>query len=134
LEWWYNSDFARQLSRRSNEGLELPPPTITGLPVPRAPSQNEHKEKDQPEKSAMRRDSGLAGPPISSITHLPILTVTAPARATEETPNTTSLCPICVSEIQIATPAFSSGLRVSIHDKKPLWKAVQRKKRAQRDG
>jgi peroxin-12 len=53
LEWWYNSDFARQLSRRSNEGLELPPPTVTGLPVPRASSQsNEHREKDQPAKSA----------------------------------------------------------------------------------
>jgi peroxin-12 len=106
LEWWYNSDFARQLSRRSNEGLELPPPTVTGLPVPRAPAQsNKRKETDQPEKSALRRDSGLAGPPISSITHLPILTVTAPARATEEASNTTSVCPICVSEIQTATAA-----------------------------
>lgn len=109
LEWWYNSDFARQLSRRSNEGLELPPPTVSGLPVSRSPSKsnekNEHNEKDQPEKSAMRRDSGIAGPPISSITHLPILTVPAPARATDDTSNTTSVCPICVSEVKTATAA-----------------------------
>ena len=109
LEWWYNSDFARQLSRRSNEGLELPPPTVSGLPVSRPSSKsnekNENNEKDQPEKSAMRRDSGIAGPPISSITHLPILTVPAPARGTEETSNTTSVCPICVSEVKTATAA-----------------------------
>jgi peroxin-12 len=106
LEWWYNSDFARQLSRRSNEGLELPPPIISGLPVPRASTKsNESGEKDQPGKPASRRDSSLAGPPISSITHLPILTVTAPARATDQTSNTTSLCPICVSEIRTATAA-----------------------------
>lgn len=53
----------------------------------------------------MRRDSGIAGPPISSITHLPILTVPAPARAIDETPNTTSVCPICVSEVKTATAA-----------------------------
>jgi peroxin-12 len=109
LEWWYNSDFARQLSKRSSEGLELPPPTVSGLPVPRPSSKskgdNENNEKSQPEKSAMRRDSGIAGPPISSITHLPILTVPAPARATDETSNTTSVCPICVSEIKTATAA-----------------------------
>lgn len=106
LEWWYNSDFARQLSRRTNEGLDLPPPTVSGLSVPPAPSKpTESSEKEQPEKSALRHDSGLGGPPISSKTHLPILTVPAPARATDESPNTTSLCPICVSEIKTATAA-----------------------------
>ncbi|MCJ1249830.1 ubiquitin-protein ligase peroxin 12 [Trapelia coarctata] len=37
LEWWHASDFARQLSRKAAEGLELPPPIISGLPPP-APS------------------------------------------------------------------------------------------------
>jgi peroxin-12 len=109
LEWWYNSDFARQLSKRSSESLELPPPTISGGPASRAPAikSSSQNEKDQPEKSALRRDSGLAGPPISSLTHLPILTVPAPARATDDASNTTSLCPICVSKIQTATAAQS---------------------------
>ncbi|KAL1588059.1 hypothetical protein WHR41_03359 [Cladosporium halotolerans] len=107
LEWWYNSDFARQLSRRSNEALDLPPPTVTGLPVsrPPKPAEQNDSEKQPSEKPALRRDSGLAGPPISSTTHLPILTVPAPARATDETSNTSALCPICVSEIKTATAA-----------------------------
>lgn len=106
LEWWYNSDFARQLSRRSNESLDLPPPTVSGLPVPKPSTKpSAQSEKDQPEKSALRRDSGVAGPPISSISHLPILTVPAPARATDDSSNTTGVCPICVSEIKTATAA-----------------------------
>jgi peroxin-12 len=31
LEWWHASDFARQLSRKAAEGIELPPPVIAGL-------------------------------------------------------------------------------------------------------
>ncbi|KAL9117333.1 MAG: hypothetical protein Q9187_006129, partial [Circinaria calcarea] len=34
LEWWHASDFARQLSRKAAEGLDLPPPVISGLPSP----------------------------------------------------------------------------------------------------
>jgi peroxin-12 len=102
LEWWHNSDFARQLSKKSNEGLELPPPIISGAPT--SSPRRETKGASSNEKGlSSRRDSGIDGPPISSITHLPILTVPAPAYATEDTPNTTSLCPICVSEIQTPT-------------------------------
>ncbi|MCJ1477686.1 ubiquitin-protein ligase peroxin 12 [Lambiella insularis] len=32
LEWWHASDFARQLSRKAAEGLDLPPPIVSGLP------------------------------------------------------------------------------------------------------
>ncbi|KAL8737073.1 MAG: hypothetical protein Q9181_002029, partial [Wetmoreana brouardii] len=32
LEWWHASDFARQLSRKAAEGLDLPPPIISGMP------------------------------------------------------------------------------------------------------
>ena len=104
LEWWHASDFARQLSRKANEGLELPPPTISGLPAPNYP-RTQSQSEDAPEKSALRRDSGIGGPPISSTTHLPILTVLAPAYATAESSNTTSVCPICLSEIQTPTAA-----------------------------
>lgn len=102
LEWWHNSDFARQLSRKANEGLELPPPTISGLPTAIAPTVkfDEKSEKDHP---SSRRDSGIDGPPISSTSLLPILTVPAPAYLTSDSENTTSVCPICSSQIQTAT-------------------------------
>lgn len=106
LEWWHASDFARQLSRKANEGLELPPPTISGLPArnkrkPKVKLESEEKS----EKSSGRRDSGISGPPISSTTHLPILTVPAPTYASADDENTTSVCPICLSEIQTPTAA-----------------------------
>lgn len=103
LEWWHNSDFARQLSRRAVEGLELFPPSISSPSASATPKAREDVETS--EKLPERRDSGIAGPPISSITHLPILTVPAPAHATSESPNTTGLCPICLSEIQTPTAA-----------------------------
>lgn len=31
LEWWHASDFARQLSKKATEGLDLPPPVVSGL-------------------------------------------------------------------------------------------------------
>ncbi|TKA70536.1 hypothetical protein B0A55_09217 [Friedmanniomyces simplex] len=109
LEWWHASDFARQLSRKANEGLELPPPTISGLPTS-TPKRRVGTASDDPEKpTTSRRDSGYGGPPISSTTRIPILTVPAPAPAEQSNPdssNTTSLCPICLnSPIQTPTAA-----------------------------
>ena len=108
LEWWHNSDFARQLSRRANEGLELPPPTISGLPsTTKQPSKSSSEQAPSEKPSSIRRDSGLGGPPISSTTHLPILTVPAPVYASSgtEAQNTTALCPICLANIQTPTAA-----------------------------
>lgn len=110
LEWWHASDFARQLSRKANEGLELPPPVISGAPSSNAarPHPESSASDEGSEKPAVRRDSGIAGPPISSTTHLPILTVLAPAQrdnADSESSNTTRVCPICVGEIQTPTAA-----------------------------
>lgn len=104
LEWWHASDFARQLSRKANEGLELPPPVISGLPSTDKPKA-QSKPEDGQEKEDLRRDSGVAGSPISTKTHLPILTVPAPAHSTSESSNTTGVCPICLSEIQTPTAA-----------------------------
>lgn len=100
LEWWHASDFARQLSRKAHEGLELPPPIISGLPISSKQPRPEENNADKP-----RRDSGISSPPISSLTHLPILTVSAPARSTADSANTTNVCPICLGEIQTATAA-----------------------------
>ena len=104
LEWWHASDFARQLSRKANEGLELPPPIISGLPAPTKPN-SKSESQGSTEKSSLRRDSGIGSPPISSKTHLPILTVLAPTYSSSNSSNTTSLCPICLSDIQTPTAA-----------------------------
>lgn len=98
LEWWHNSDFARQLTRKANEGLELPPPVVAGLPKTAAVKSEKQDDK---------RDTSFTSPPISTKTFLPILTVPAPAHSTSDTENTTALCPICVGPIQTPTAAQS---------------------------
>ncbi|WPG98962.1 Hypothetical protein R9X50_00176400 [Acrodontium crateriforme] len=104
LEWWHASDFARQLTRKANEGLELPPPTISGVQAAKA-NTREKPSSDDSEKQPSRRDSGISNPPISSLTNLPILTVSAPTPSNAENENTTKLCPICVTEITTPTAA-----------------------------
>lgn len=106
LEWWHASDFARQLSRKAVEGLELPPPIVSGLP------QKPPLHSDPPLPAAQPNTVSLSSisptrplhsrfsrhkPPISSITHLQILTVPAPSS------NTSSICPICLQPIQTPT-------------------------------
>lgn len=113
LEWWHASDFARQLSRKANEGLELPPPIISfRLPASTEKHTNKmsYSERSSEKGSASHYDSGYEGPPISSITHLPILTVPAPQTSNlddADSSNTTGLCPICLSAIQTPTAAQS---------------------------
>lgn len=98
LEWWHASDFARQLSRKAAEGLELPPPAISGLS--RLSAMARAAEKPSPPSSALQaadNEKSTAtptarskpSPPISSTSLLPILTVSPP------TPATSHLCPIC---------------------------------------
>ncbi|KAJ9627797.1 ubiquitin-protein ligase peroxin 12 [Taxawa tesnikishii (nom. ined.)] len=57
LEWWHASDFARQLSRKAAEGLELPPPTVSGLPAPaEKPSERVLRRKPRGNKRAKRKN------------------------------------------------------------------------------
>jgi peroxin-12 len=99
LEWWHASDFARQLSRKAAEGLELPPPIIAGLsklsPAPKSSLAKKQDSKGIVEKSLVQDPT--SNPPISSTTLLPILVVIPP------TPETSALCPICSSSIVNAT-------------------------------
>lgn len=124
LEWWHASDFARQLSKKATEGLDLPPPVISGLPpksvfrstieltqVPASlspasapantvslsspPSENDHPAPRPTASHVPAKHS----PPICATTFLPIHTVPAPK------PNTSSLCPICLHQIQTPTSA-----------------------------
>jgi hypothetical protein len=98
LEWWHASDFARQLSRKAAEGLELPPPIIAGLRA-LAPKAAATKTTEKSANSASEKTR--TSPPISSTTLLPIFTVPAPDE------ETSGSCPVHGGEIVNATAAPS---------------------------
>lgn len=95
LEWWHASDFARQLSRKAAEGIELPPPVISGLSSLPAtygtPSQKESLSPSDNEKENKEPEN----PPIAASSLLPIFTVPIPKDS--------ELCPICEKDITTAT-------------------------------
>lgn len=124
LEWWHASDFARQLSKKATEGLDIPPPIISGLPPsgasqstrgptqfsrshpPMAAPTNTVSLSSPPSKNPQPATPSPASelptkhsPPMCATTLLPIHTVPAPK------PNTSSLCPICLHPIQTPTSA-----------------------------
>jgi hypothetical protein len=84
LEWWHASDFARQLSRKAAENIELPPPVLPSLPpsTQKPPKTNTSTGKPKPKP---------IDPPIAASSLLPILTVPLPTD--------TSLCPICSNPV-----------------------------------
>lgn len=117
LEWWYASDFAKQLSRRAAEGIELPPPIVTGLGAPGrqntkgaagaagssnsgASARAEEKKKTE-EDSEDTQEPRAEDAPIAATSLLPILTVPPPADM--------DLCPICGDDITTAT-ACQTGI------------------------
>lgn len=105
LEWWYASDFAKQLSRTAAESLDLPPPTVSGMredgttgashqPTNKTTStqatlDEEDDEQDEDEKTMAERA------PIAKPSLLPIYTIQAP-RSSE-------FCPICRDDITTPT-------------------------------
>ncbi|KAL2076033.1 hypothetical protein VTL71DRAFT_976 [Oculimacula yallundae] len=109
LEWWHASDFARQLSKKAAEGIEVPPPVVSGLSSlsVRFGPKGERKEtsstsaKDMEEKDAEgekekeEEEAEAEKPPIAASSLLPIYTVPAP----QDSEN----CPICKQEITTAT-------------------------------
>lgn len=100
LEWWYQSDFAKQLSRKATENIELPPPVLP-------PSANKPKSKDTSSDKKMEKTEETPGvptaerSPIATPSLLPIYTVT--------TPEDSSLCPICEGDIVTPT-ACQTGI------------------------
>ncbi|KAK8118712.1 Pex2/Pex12 amino terminal region [Apiospora kogelbergensis] len=121
LEWWYASDFAKQLSRKAAENLELPPPVATGLLNNKKKQQNskdskksqqgaqnggsDHDEDEDDEKKQQQQQSKktpqeedierAAHAPIATPSMLPIHVVPAPADSQD--------CPICEGEIVTPT-------------------------------
>lgn len=96
LEWWHASDFARQLSRKATEGLELPPPIISYTPSP--VTKPETTSKSSSEEKQPSEVEEPTNPPISTITQLPIYVVPAPSTSTS-----LENCPICLEEITTPT-------------------------------
>lgn len=98
LEWWYASDFAKQLTRRATESLDLPPPTVAGVTdgdKPQGPSVKDGK-KDGKDQDGEEDEKSLAErAPIAKPSLLPIYTVHAPSDS--------ELCPICGDDITTAT-------------------------------
>ncbi|KIW21111.1 hypothetical protein PV08_01690 [Exophiala spinifera] len=86
LEWWHASDFSRQLSRKAAEGLELPPPIVSGM--------NLAQRVATVQTASTANTAVKRSPPVSSITYLPILTVPPPPSS--------DLCPICLHPISTA--------------------------------
>ncbi|CAF9928159.1 MAG: ubiquitin-protein ligase peroxin 12 [Heterodermia speciosa] len=125
LEWWHASDFARQLSRKAVENLELPPPLVSGSPKTQtlkcSTSEAEPRSANslQPSTNTVSLSSSIRLPPsppsstprpptltssrphqpTSSLSHLPILTVAPPS------PPNSPYCPICLSTIENPTAA-----------------------------
>ncbi|KAI0429852.1 putative peroxisome biosynthesis protein (PAS10/Peroxin-12) [Xylaria sp. FL1042] len=100
LEWWYASDFAKQLSRKAAENLELPPPIVSGLSVLGAKLQSKRSQQDESNKGEDKQHNGheislAENAPIATPSLLPILTVSPP--------DNSELCPICEDEITTAT-------------------------------
>ncbi|KAG8527397.1 uncharacterized protein KY384_007549 [Bacidia gigantensis] len=137
LEWWHASDFAHQLSKKATEGLDLPPPIISGLPQPQSrPQPRTQPSSKIPQQRSPTNTVSLSNrpssatvlhptsstlpspppvppshqrtnppsqsrqkPPISSKTNKQIYTLPAPTKSTS------SVCPICLHEIQTPTSA-----------------------------
>lgn len=96
LEWWHASDFARQLSKKAVEGLELPPPIISGLSSVALRSQKPQGENVKEDlKKDSKRELEASTAPIAALSLLPIFTVPRPEDS--------QLCPICENEIVTAT-------------------------------
>lgn len=95
LEWWHASDFARQLSRKATEALDLPPPILSDS----KDSKHILRTKLDVSSNSKGKDNTKARhkPPISSTTHCPIFTVPPPNKMTS------ALCPICLHSVVTAT-------------------------------
>ncbi|KAH8681259.1 Pex12 amino terminal region-domain-containing protein [Xylariales sp. PMI_506] len=96
LEWWYQSDFAKQLTRKAAENLELPPPVVSGLAALGVTATRQEGITKGGKTTTEEKEDGTAeNAPIAMPSLLPIHTVPPPEDS--------ELCPICEGEIQTAT-------------------------------
>lgn len=101
LEWWYQSDFAKQLTRKATENIELPPPIISGLMSKYlkkpAEADDDEKQQQQQQQDLEAQDGEITATdaPVAKASRLPIHVVSYPKDS--------SLCPICLGDIVTPT-------------------------------
>lgn len=98
LEWWYQSDFAKQLSRKAAESIDLPPPVLsTRAQKSSATGKQKEDTEQQQQRSAddRRADPSPADAPIATPSLLPVYTVPPPEDS--------SACPICLDDVVTPT-------------------------------
>ena len=116
LEWWYQSDFAKQLSRKAAESIDLPPPVLSTRAAQKSSSssssssslatttgkQKEDTEKQQQQQQQQQRslddrraDPSPADAPIATPSLLPVYTVPSAEDS--------SACPICLDDVVTPT-------------------------------
>lgn len=104
LEWWYQSDFAKQLSRKATENIDLPPPIVSGLDKiaklkkGKSDGKSDEKKNEKGDKSAEREDDDFISAvdaPVATPSMLPIYVVPFP--------QDTSMCPICKGDVVTPT-------------------------------
>ena len=107
LEWWYQSDFAKQLSRKATENIDLPPPTIstteenpTNASTKEIGAQSNDQGHNHQDSVTVKVPSADTAP-IAQSSLLPIFTTPFP--------NDSSLCPICQEDIVTPT-ACQTGI------------------------
>jgi len=131
LEWWHASDFARQLSRKATEGLDLPPPVVSGLPSMKAlrgasPHERPQSATAVPPTTTNTVSLSSPAPPLSPPASPQTLSSSSPAvpnNPSKPSPpissltqlpiltvppprqSTSPLCPICLSPVQTPTAA-----------------------------
>lgn len=99
LEWWYQSDFAKQLSRKATENVELPPPILSVLGAKwfskaKAAKSDEKSQGKEDEEETTGPELSAENAPIATPSMLPVYVVPFPEDS--------SLCPIC--EEDVVTP------------------------------
>jgi peroxin-12 len=113
LEWWHASDFSRQLSRKAAEGLELPPPVVSGITLKAQIRKANKDARDSRSEQRLRKKAEDNNAPISSTTYLPIFTVPPPVNS--------DLCPICLHPISTET-ACQTGY---VYDYKCIFRWIE---------
>ena len=113
LEWWHASDFSRQLSRKVAEGLELPPPIVSGMELKADLQKAKKVAKEMRSTKPVERKAEDNNAPISSTSYLPIFTVPPPLNS--------DLCPICLHPISTAA-ACQTGY---VYDYKCIFQWIE---------
>lgn len=95
LEWWYQSDFAKQLSRKATENIDLPPPIVNGVDKKAKATEGQEAKDKEATESGDNEVISAEDAPIATPSMLPIYVVS--------TPKDTSQCPICQADIVTPT-------------------------------